>query len=267
MPAERLDQVALDDRPVGADDAPRHDVGVGAGLVDEPGDEGAVTGQRVDAAVERADLVEPLLRVGRVVDVADRPAVEPGPGLTTPTSQSCLPQPVSSVATTGRRPTISSSGRRIGRGTGVHHRLAATAAGHAVGRARRPSPSPDGLAWWKGLGLVERDGLVERVGVDAAHQHDVVEADAAHRLDAVRRPGVLQQHPAVGRDRGLLVLDRRGRAARRRAPTSRASAQAALLVVDVDRRLPAERVSATDCSRWITSAVSGVRETISRGPT
>ena len=71
MPLERLDQVALDDRAVGADDPPGHDVRVRAGLVDQPGDEGAVSGQRVDAAVERAHLVEPLLGVGLVVDVAD----------------------------------------------------------------------------------------------------------------------------------------------------------------------------------------------------
>ena len=206
MPLERLDQVALDHRAVGADDAPGDDVGVRAGLVDQAGDERAVPGQRVDAAVEGADLVEPLLGVGGVVDVADRLAVEARPGLRPPRRASgCLPHPVSRVATTGRRPTISSSVRRTGCGPtyviGWRPPLPGTPYDDT---ASEPSP-PAGWEPWKGCAPWNGCASVERVRVDAAHQHDVVEPDAAHRLEAERRPRVLQQHPAVGRDRRLLV--------------------------------------------------------------
>ena len=56
--------VRLDDRAVGRHDPPRQDVGVRAGLVDQPGDEGAVARERVDHAVERPGQVAVGLGVG-----------------------------------------------------------------------------------------------------------------------------------------------------------------------------------------------------------
>src|SRR3954454_17098167 len=62
--------------PAGADDSPGEDVRFGARLVHDPADEGAVPGVLVDAAVEWADLIGPLLGIRRIVDVTDRPSVE-----------------------------------------------------------------------------------------------------------------------------------------------------------------------------------------------
>ena len=101
--ARGLDQLALDDRTVRADDAPGHDVRVGAGLVDQPGDERAVPRQGVDAAVEGSTWSNHFSG-SVVVDVADRSPPSGRRSARLRRSQGCSPQPVSSVATTGRRP-------------------------------------------------------------------------------------------------------------------------------------------------------------------
>ena len=151
----RLDQVALDDRPVRADHPPGQDVGVGAGLVDEPADEGAVAGLGVDAAVEGPDLVEPLLRVGAVVDVADgqraqllagrdhalEPRVLPAPGVQHRDHRSA---PLDLVVRPAHRLRAD-----------VRDGLATTAARHAVRRHRRGGVErrgASGRAWRSGTG-------------------------------------------------------------------------------------------------------------------
>ena len=87
-------------------------------------------------------------------------------------------------------------------GTGVADRLATATARDAVGRPRPPSRRPRA-----GCAAVVGVRAVVRGRVDAADQHDVVEADPAHRLQPVGGPGVLEQDPAVGGDRGALVAD------------------------------------------------------------
>ena len=92
-----------------------------------------------------------------------------GPGETTSVSQSCLPQPVSRVATTGRRPVDLVVRATHGRRSGVRDRLTTAAAGARRRRRRPPRRRPrprwaggTGSAWWKGLGWWNGFGSMDR---------------------------------------------------------------------------------------------------------
>ena len=231
MPRERLDQVALDHRAVGADDAPGDDVGVGAGLVDQAGDEGAVA-RRAGRCRRRGRRPGRTTSPGRSRRRRSRSAApsSSGPRSRRRTSQACLPQPVSSVATTGRRPMISSSRATPGAGPAyiIGWRPPCPARRRTTRRRTRRPRRPmlvEGMVG--GTGCVRWNGF----GSIGAQQHDVVEPDPAHRLDAVTGAGVLQQDPPVGGHRRLLVVDgqvepddaRTRRARRRLQPASRSS--------------------------------------------
>ena len=167
----------------------------------------------------------------------------------------------------GGVPTISSSVRRTGAGPTYAIGWRPPLPGARRRTTPRRSRSADaGWASWNGLASW-KGGIVERVRVDAAHQHDVVEPDPAHRLEAVRRPRVLQQHPAVRGDRGLLVAARSGRAGPRPA-TGVARRRRRLLVARSSRCTVASQpsVSATSCSRSITSARPRVPRDDQPGP-
>jgi len=57
------------------------------------------------------------------------------------------------------------------------------------------------------IGVVHGVGVVDRVGVERPQRDQVIQPDPLHRRDAETCPCLLQQDPAVGRQRGALVLD------------------------------------------------------------
>ncbi len=120
-------------------------------------------------------------------------------------SHACVPHPVSSTATTGRRPLVGHTGPPLGRGSDVLHRLttAAPRIGVAVGARRIRLPVGIGLAVRVGLPVGVR--LAVRVGLPVrVDAQDVVEADAGHEGAG---PGAcpLQQAPRVDRRHRLVV--------------------------------------------------------------
>ena len=162
--------------------------------MDQPGDEGAVARQWVDAPVQWADLVGVQIGVGRGVGIADRLRAERDVGadhLVEPGVRAASRvQDADDRTPPGQVLLLAPVGRR----TDVRDRLPAAAAGNAVRRDRVARGSDR-------VGLVERVRLVEGVGlVERRHGEHVVEADPEERLGLEPGTGLLQQHPAVGCD-------------------------------------------------------------------
>ena len=190
----------------------------------------------VDAAVEGTDLVEPLLGVGLVVDVADRVGAERRrPCVTTPSSHGCSPQPVSSDR---------------------HHRtpprLASRCADAAADRRTRPAggrrcrarrswrPGWRVRTGWLVVGMASVEGWCG-TGSRRWLRTSTTWSSPTPSIAARRRlgPGVLEQHPAVRGD---------GRASCRR-PSGRAGPPRRRCRVRRSSDLPALRVTGSHTVR------------------
>jgi hypothetical protein len=174
-----------------------------AGLVDQAGNERAVTCQLVDTAVEGSDVVASDLRVTGRVGVPDVERgvadLEPDRGVHD------VVQPLVLTAARVEDAHDRSASRHevavraaVRRRADVRDRLPPAVARHAVG-VDGDAEELGGAGY--GVGLVKRSLRPRR------HEQDVVEPDPPEGGLAVRSPGLLQQHPAVGRERGARRLD------------------------------------------------------------